>query len=173
MQVQKRKAAQALIPASSGSKKGKNFDSHTELESGGRGPLAGTEKTKPIMCYKCGQLGHSRQECSLLMTVCFQCGQPGHKRAECPLLRTTGGGGAPNAPTATAPMRITDGRTVPTRPPPTSHGRVYQLTTDEAPTSPSIMEGIHSILCVISCFACLFCPALEYSLCVNLLESWL
>ncbi|KAL4574459.1 hypothetical protein LXL04_021291 [Taraxacum kok-saghyz] len=140
MQVQKRKAAQALIPASAGSKKGKTSDRHTELGSGGRGPLAGTEKTKPIMCYKCGQLGHLRQECSLLMTVCFQCGQPGHKRAECPQLRTTGGCGTPNTPIAAVPLRMTDGRTAPTGPPPTSHGRVYQLTADETPTSPSSME---------------------------------
>ena len=142
MQVQKRKATQALIPASSGSKKGKTSDSHTELGSGGRGSLDGTEKTKPIMCYKCGQLGHSRQECNLLMTVCFQCGQPGHKRIECPRLRTAGAGGNPNTPIAAVPLRMTDGRTPPTMPPPTSHGRVYQLTADEAPTSPSSMEGI-------------------------------
>ena len=84
------------------------------------------------------------------MIACFECGQPGHKSTECPQLRTAGGSGSPYAPVAATPMRITDGRTGPARPPPTSQGRVYQLTADEAPTSPSSMESIYSNSCVLT-----------------------
>ncbi|KAL4582748.1 hypothetical protein LXL04_007307 [Taraxacum kok-saghyz] len=141
MQVQKRKATQALVRASSGSKKAKTYDTRSGQESGGRGPPAGVERTGPVGCYKCGKTGHMSRDCRMTMIACFECGQLGHKRTECPQLRTAGGGGAPNAPTAAAPMRITDGRTGPSRPPLTGQGRVYQLTADEAPTSPSTMEA--------------------------------
>ena len=144
MQVQKRKATQALIPASSGSKKGKTSDSHSGLGSGGRGPPAGTEKTRPIVCYQCGEPGHTRRECSLSMIACFQCGQPGHRRSQCPQLRANGGGGAPKAPAAD-PLLLTNGRSEPT-----NQGRVYQLTADEAPTSPSSIEGIYSNSCILT-----------------------
>ena len=45
----------------------------------------------------------------------------------------------------------------------TSQGRVYQLTADEAPTSPSSMEGIYSNSCVLNCFVCELCPLLGKS----------
>ena len=171
-QVRKRKATQALVPASSESKKGKTFDSRSRHKNEGRGPPAGAERTVPVVCYKCGKPGHMSRKCGMSMIACFQCGQPGHRRSECPQLRAAGGGGAPKAPAA-APLLLTDGRSGPTRTPPTGQGRVYQLTADEAPISPSTIEGIHSISCVINCFACLFCQSLEYSHCLNLLWSLL
>ncbi|KAL4591583.1 hypothetical protein LXL04_004552 [Taraxacum kok-saghyz] len=139
-QVRKRKAAQALTPASSWQKKGKTHDTRSGQEGGGRGPPAGLERTGPVGCYKCGKIGHMSWDCWTSMVACFECGQQGHKRIECPRLRTSGAGGNPNTPIDAVPLRMTDGRSAPTRPPPTSHGRVYQLTADETPTSPSSME---------------------------------
>ncbi|KAL4568026.1 hypothetical protein LXL04_023626 [Taraxacum kok-saghyz] len=141
MQIQKRKATQALVPASSESKKTKTIDSRSGSNSGGRGPPAGAERMGPIVCFKCGKPGHTGRDCRSSMIACFRCGQIGHRRSECPQLHVAGGGAAPNGPAAATPMQITDGRTGPTRPPPFGQGRVYQLTGDEVPTSPSSMEG--------------------------------
>ena len=149
MQVQKRKATQALVPASSESKNTKTFDSRSGSNSGGRGPPAWAERTGPIVCFMCGKPGHMGRDCRSSMIACFRCGQIGHRRSECPQLHVAGGSGAPNAPAAATPMQITDGRMGPTRPPPIGQGRVYQLTADEAPTSPSIMEGIYSNSCAL------------------------
>ena len=84
MQIQKRKATQALVSASSESKKTKTFDSRSGSNRGGRGLPAGAERTGPIVCFKCGKLGHAGRDCRSSMIACFRCGQIGYRRSECP-----------------------------------------------------------------------------------------
>ena len=40
--------------------------------------------TKTVRCFKCGEHGHTYQQCRFEKRVCRNCKQPGHKKDKCP-----------------------------------------------------------------------------------------
>ena len=83
-QVKKRKATQALVPASSGPKKANTFETRSGQRNEGRGLPAGVEKTSGFACFKCGKPAHMSKDCGFSMMACFKCGPLSHRKMECP-----------------------------------------------------------------------------------------
>ncbi|KAJ0771184.1 putative nucleotidyltransferase, Ribonuclease H [Helianthus annuus] len=75
-------------------------------------------------CYKCGQEGHPYNRCPENSKACYNCNQTGHIKAECPKLQQ----GAKK-----------DGKKDESS---KARGRMFQLTSDEAKTSPDVVSGI-------------------------------
>ncbi|XP_022032515.1 uncharacterized protein LOC110933609 [Helianthus annuus] len=75
-------------------------------------------------CYKCGQEGHLYYRCPENSKACYNCNQTGHIKAECPKLQQ----GAKK-----------DGKKDESS---KARGRMFQLTSDEAKTSPDVVSGI-------------------------------
>ncbi|XP_058185801.1 uncharacterized protein LOC131303025 [Rhododendron vialii] len=44
----------------------------------------GVSNKPPIVCHECGQAGHIRAQCPLLLGTCFTCGKAGHFGWNCP-----------------------------------------------------------------------------------------
>ncbi|XP_038710045.1 uncharacterized protein LOC120004807 [Tripterygium wilfordii] len=53
-----------------------------QRSQGGRGSQQG-----PRACFRCGQMGHVRHQCTTSGPECFECGKVGHMRADCPQRR--------------------------------------------------------------------------------------
>jgi len=71
--------------------------------------------------------------------VCYGCGQQGHTRPNCPALANGGNQARPLA-TNNPPLRITDGHTGSAQPPKAT-GRVFHLSAEKAQTTPDVVTG--------------------------------
>ncbi|KAJ9552821.1 LOW QUALITY PROTEIN: hypothetical protein OSB04_016866 [Centaurea solstitialis] len=96
-------------------------------------------RAQETACFKCGKQGHFSRECKETAKICFHCYQSGHIKPNCPQLK-----GAPVQAPAPTTLRITDGTTA-GRSGPTTRGRAFQLTAEEAQTEPDVITGIFSV----------------------------
>ncbi|KAJ9543627.1 hypothetical protein OSB04_023334 [Centaurea solstitialis] len=96
-------------------------------------------RAQETACFKCGKQGHFSRECKKTTKICFHCYQSGHIKPNCPQLK-----GAPVQAPAPTTLRITDGTTT-GRSGPTTRGRAFQLTAEEAQTAPDVITGIFPV----------------------------
>ncbi|KAJ9542679.1 LOW QUALITY PROTEIN: hypothetical protein OSB04_029185 [Centaurea solstitialis] len=96
-------------------------------------------RARKTSCFKCGKPGHFSRDYKEAMKTCFHCYQPGHIKPDCPRLK-----GAPVQAPAPAMLSITDGTTT-GKSGPTTRGRDFQLTVEEAHTAPDVITGIFPV----------------------------
>jgi hypothetical protein len=117
------------------SKKARTSDHHRRDSPRGSVPRCktcfknhtGECKTMEKPCYICGKVGHPFYRCSSSQRVCFNCYEPGHVQANC------------------TKAKREEGREVPKPNPPKARGRMFQMTTEEARASPSVVSGIFRV----------------------------
>ncbi|GLT29333.1 hypothetical protein SLA2020_042070 [Shorea laevis] len=73
-----------FVPASSKSDSSKGSKRSGATQTGGQAST--TQRARPTqpICYTCGKVGHTRDQCRTATGACFRCGKQGHLIANCP-----------------------------------------------------------------------------------------
>src|SRR5581483_7736157 len=93
-------------------------------------------------CIRCGQFGHTVNDCRFPRNVCWNCQQEGHRAGECTYAKKTGtGSGSGAVAVGGSPSAVGQKR----KNPPSAEGRAFRMTVDDAMTTDDVITGMFLI----------------------------
>ncbi|KAJ9547013.1 hypothetical protein OSB04_019556 [Centaurea solstitialis] len=101
--------------------------------------VGGTTRGTGAVMLQVWQTGPFSRDCKEAVKTYFHCFQPGHIKPDCPNLKR-----APVLVPVPATLMITDGTTK-GKSGPTTRGRAFQMTAEEAQTAPDVITGIFPV----------------------------